>query len=128
MHYFWKKAIKIAVQLWGLRPPQAPVAIQRLGFAPDPVFLLLFAVTTFNSSVIALKHIVVEKEQNVLISHFKLGSFCWRERKNIILPWAQGTLATPLSACCSASAPKFLLASGSWDLPPQDLQHLTVKC
>jgi len=66
----------------------------------------VYTVTTFNLAVSALQRFIVAKnEQNVTISHFKLSTFCWWERKNIISPLVQSTVATQLSAGSSASAP-----------------------
>jgi len=95
------------------------------------MFILLFTGTTLNSSVLALKRfIVVEKEQNVPISHQTM-QFLLLVFQKYYLPGAKGTLATPLSAEGSASDPRPPLASGGLGfatIPPTSNGKMLVTC
>jgi len=74
-------------QRYGLFP-QTPLIFGVWGSAPESCLLLLYTITTFyKATALVIKPFIdVEKEQTASLLLFKLYTFCWWERKNIICP------------------------------------------
>jgi len=76
--------VKIASALWAL--PPYPFGSGVWGSTPDSCLLLLYTNTTFYKAIVLVikPFIDVEKEQSAPLFLFKLCTFCWWKRKNII--------------------------------------------
>jgi len=78
-----QKAVKIVAAL------EPPIGCRWLRFLPRArvCFFFILIHNFCKLTVLALKRfLVVEKEQNAYIFHFKTCSFCWRGRKKYYLP------------------------------------------
>jgi len=80
------KFVNIASALGALPPDPLVSGVWRS--APDSHLLLLYTITTFyKAMVLVIKPFIdVEKKQTAHLFLFKLCTFCWWERKNIIYP------------------------------------------
>jgi len=112
MRIFWKKAVKSlrrrglcpeplsASSGWGLFPQTPAFFLPPINIALSSAFLSLNVrgILLFRIVIVVTKSkcSAIASSTPCASFHFKLCSFCWWGRKNILCPRAQGTLTTPL--------------------------------